>query len=777
MSIFQRIAVVWDRSCVAALRCVVVASLVLVCVPVGAEEPASVPLTNVIPRVGWKNVCKVGLWTEVALRFDDEGIESGSKFDLVLTASDPQGHLAHFRQSVQAISRGDDLEVSGLVKVGSLDSPIMVKVLSNGETVWQKRLRPGVDFELLKQETPLLVIYGASEGFDFTTEAIARRLIHQPRVVELESLDDFSLNPLSYEIIHALVCADHFELSEGVNAAIREWTSEGGHFVVATGSNVEAFQKSPLAEWIAVRVGEIARLRELSGFEGFVGRTVPIRVFEPVPSPKLEIEQGIVLVRELEGPLAVRVPYGFGRVTFLGVSIHEPPVSNWEPLALAMVKLAGLETVSAAPVLTVQGGSTGRLGQSGISDLKTQLQMATQADLQPLQMNVWTIIILGFLFALVVGPIDYALCRYVLKSPSLTWLTLPVWLIAGGLLIAQWNQSRSFDQLRIGKISLVDLNVVSGDTRERTWVSWISPITKRYDLKLPDGCDAIGWSGEPENAFGGMYRGRTVQLNKADYDVFVKESKATGIPALTASVNTWECQGSSSLKDLPWNKSGEGLIEADLNASALGQVTGTFRHHLPHEIKDWILIYGPRVYSPKDATTNQIPVGTKMTLDNTTMSQSELGAFLRRQSSRKVKVDGRVGEDVVLEEESYDPLSRDLMRLVRVISIYSNFRGWDYTRMNNAELSGDDLSSIVELEQAVLIAETTGLSNGPMELDGKAVEASERTFVRIVLPVKRVSRGLQQLPLKSDEIKATGLSPERQFTGEDESKPDPPVTE
>ena len=73
----------------------------------------------------------------------------------------------------------------------------MVKVLSNGETVWQKRLRPGVDFELLKQETPLLVIYGASEGFDFTTEAIARRLIHQPRVVELESLDDFSLNPLS----------------------------------------------------------------------------------------------------------------------------------------------------------------------------------------------------------------------------------------------------------------------------------------------------------------------------------------------------------------------------------------------------------------------------------------------------------------------------------------------------------------------------------------------------------------------------------------------------
>jgi hypothetical protein len=719
-------------------------------------DEVTAPAPEVTATVGWQNVCKVGKWTAVRLTLPASMVTvDASQLKLILSANDPQGHLANFSQTPLLRRDGEKVYLSGVVKPGSLETPINVRLESNEQTLWQKRLRPEVDFEILRQETPLLITFGNPGGFDFSDPLTTDRLNQIPRVIDLPSPDDFSLNPLNYEMVHALVISDRYDLSEEATSAIKDWTNRGGHLMIASGSKIEDFKASKLFGWVPIKFGEMSRLRELNGFEGFVGRTVPIRVFDPVPSPRLEHEIGNVLVRELDGPIAIRLPMGFGRITFLAISINEAPVSEWDPLELAMIKLTDLPVLtSATGISSTNPAAAGRLGQSGLSDLKTQLQMAAQSDLQAVGMNVWTIILLGLLMALIVGPLDYAICRFVLKTPSLTWITLPVWIIVIAIMIVQWNQSRAASLMTVGKLNLIDLNLTSNSARQRSWITWTSPTTKRYDLNVTPFAQTLAWSGEPENAFGGMYRTRTVQLNRADYTIDMQASSALGIPALTGTVNSWESQTFSPLNPISWaptTTAGQPIVESDLNASALGQITGTLTHHLPADVTNWILVYGPRVYFPRTEENNKLAKDQNITLNSSIMAQSELSAFLRRQSSRKIKVLGRVGEDIVVDEESYDPHSTDLTRLVQIITTYTQFRGREYTSMSNSELGGEDLTSLIELGQAILIAETDGITTGETKIDGKAATTKERSFVRMILPVNRVQHGLNQLPGRLDE--------------------------
>ena len=55
---------------------------------------------------------------------------------------------------------------------------------------------------------------------------------------------------------------------------------------------------------------------------------------EGVPTAALDAARGHVLVRARgDVPLVVRAPFGFGRVTVVGIDVDRPPLSEWPPLS------------------------------------------------------------------------------------------------------------------------------------------------------------------------------------------------------------------------------------------------------------------------------------------------------------------------------------------------------------------------------------------------------------------------------------------------------------
>ncbi len=123
-------------------------------------------------------------------------------------------------------------------------------------------------------------------------------------------------------------------------------------------------------------------------------------------------------------PLVVRGAYGFGRVTIVALDVDKKPFAAWEDRPLFWVRALDLRrSLGDEPETTVGGG--GRIYQSGISDLASQLRRAME------QFRGVTLIPFGwvaffiFLYILLIGPGDYLLLKKVFKRMELTWITFP----------------------------------------------------------------------------------------------------------------------------------------------------------------------------------------------------------------------------------------------------------------------------------------------------------------------------------------------------------------
>ena len=126
----------------------------------------------------------------------------------------------------------------------------------------------------------------------------------------------------------------------------------------------------------------------------------------------------------------------------------------------------------------------GRLYQTNVSDLSTQLRRALE------QFRGVTLIPFGwvaffiFLYILLIGPGDYLLLKKVLKRMELTWITFPTIVVTVSVLAYYAAYAVKGNELRVNQVEIVDVDQPAGLVRGNTFLTLFSPQNRDYDISV-----------------------------------------------------------------------------------------------------------------------------------------------------------------------------------------------------------------------------------------------------------------------------------------------------
>ena len=572
-------------------------------------------------------------------------------------------------------------------------------------------------------------------------------------------------NASGLEAIDTFVISGRYDLTKVQSEALRSWVTLGGHLILSVGKDLEAYQNSPLADWVSGASGDegpetfrltgptsFLRLDALESYAGKDSDQILIDWQKPVAGVKIEpgnSAETILLV--LSGPLIVRAPYGMGTVTFLGLSLSDEPIRSWPSLPKALRQLLW----DTRPVAT--GGTAAaakQLAYSGISEFATQVQTALVTFPSVKRLSTWAVIGLLTVYLLVIGPVDYLLVHHLLRRPRLTWLTLPV-LVAGTAFLAAWMaKSQNGEQLMVSQVDVLDYDESTRTMRSRSWASLYSPETRRYGVSLKpaalagtsiENSDApdvrMSWFGTPESSFGGMYREGGQQIQPPQYQFSTKASSIENLP-----IPIW---GSKSITG-EWCRQGAVWVESDLESprERERQLRGTIRHNFPVPLTDWFVAYKTRVFLPRvnPATGEADPLapGKEWPPNDPTwdrVNQREIGGYLTRTVAKQFHQSEESGPAIFREQQPYDPLAPanpdPLGDIFRILSFHQMVGGKQYSGLDNHFFRGMDLSDRLGLNQAVLFGRLD-LPAAELQIEDHTPQQNLRaTFVRIVLPVRK----------------------------------------
>ena len=721
-----------------------------------ADSPLSGAPT--VKRVGFNGLYKLGRWTPVEVELTvSEPVEG----QLRIEAPDPYGSIAVFPTAKVHLTPGTH-RLTGHFQNGRLGGEIAIRLRTflNGDPQTIPVATTSMATQPLTQATVLVATVGNPAGLsgqsDGTPDA-GEEAVLPLRVVPLADGGELPSEPVSYDSLDVVIVADRYDFGPERSEALRQWVQRGGHLIVSTGAALEQYTQSPLARWIPVTVSpEPQHLRELGGLERFAGRSERLRVSrEGVPAARIEEWQGRGLVSGGPfGPLLVRVPYGFGRVSFLAVDLNRPPLAEWpatEAVVRRIIGSAGAEDAAAGP-------SRGRqLTQTGITDLATQLRVSQEDFPEVGRLSLWSVMGLLVAYLLVVGPLDYILVHSVLKRPRLTWITFPLLVIAAGALAVRGAQTTNGELVRFNQVDLVDIDVETGLCRVRSWVSLYSPDTQRYQIGVgpaewmqvsagaggevaAEESPRVVWAGVPESSYGGMYRTGGLQVGRpSEYEFAPEAAAVSNLP-----VPVWSTRGLTA----QWQGPAGSRVSGSLKSSGVGRLSGTISHEFDAPLENWMLAYGSRVYLPAIRRGDDLPAplrrGEELRPDRRGLLQvRELASFLTGTTATRVNAGDIRREEILVEKTKYDPLSRSyspesrMLQVVRMIGFHEAAGGQKYTGLQNSMFRELDLSEhATDLNRAVLFGriETPAAR---LQFNGSEIEPDRHfTFVRAVFPVE-----------------------------------------
>jgi len=739
-------------------------------------------------NVGLRGYYKVGCWTSLTVT-----VTTVRAMDLRLTVEvvDCDGNLTSLPGTPRQLAAGTH-RLRGLFRSGRLDSELRIHVDDGATGSASRYLRPsaadGSNFRpALLQSVPLIATLGHPRGFDdINTSGSAADNPTGPKTagdtggpllaVELDSEEDLPLEADGYEGIDTLVIADNYDLEPLRSEAVRAWVQRGGHLFLSVGNRLDEYRQSSLGSWISsspeettpppVPLGKgIARLRQLSGLEAFAAKGQRgVRISLPagrrrVTAARIGQIDGKVLVSELDGPLLVQVAYGLGKITFLGLDLNEPPLSTWKSVSNLLRKILDSD---AEETESRKGLQRGQLVHTGITDLATQLHASQQSFPNVHRVSRSMVMGLFVIYLLIIGPLDYLLVRRVLKRPELTWLTFPLMIVVAGGLAAWAAVETNGRQLLVNQLDIIDVDVQSHRAQSRTWLTLYSPDTRRYrvgltpvDLaqdrggkegKQPSPTPRMTWSGIPESSFGGMYRTGGLEIGRPAYAYDTDAVAIENVP-----ISRWSTKSLTAA----WQQEVKDLFECSLESTEVGQLSGTFVHHLPVPVEDWLIAYGNRAYRPVARgwrrNDSGIPPDRPLLISRTgtNIAHRELNGLLTRKTRVQAnKERHESGSDVLIERAPYNPMMRNPDQIVRMLTFHQRAGGTSYTNLANQAPSLSDLSELLDLNRAVLLAKIR-MPAAEFNLDGTVVQPTQHwAYVRAVLPVRRtrkISTDLEKL--------------------------------
>lgn len=744
-----------------------------------AEKPPAVSVRW--QQVGFDGWYKIGRWSPLAVEVTATQAAADVPtvtVQLVVSTFDPDGNTTILRNPPVAIASGVPHTLHSVFRNGRLTAHPQASVVVRGEGTqeWTIPLpelsneQPAANSNN-SADTPPVVVKPPLKHEAFLAgslgplPAILKDTPQQSLTwCELPTVaDDHTTSVVELESLDALMLTGGYDLPANRANTILEWVRQGGHLLIAVGEGSAAYQQSVIGKALSgeggpIPLGENYLLKDFATLERFVNKGKKVddsRPNNPAGVAILQEDNGNLvsktLVSMLTGPLIVQVPLGFGKVTFIGTDVATGPVSRWPGLPGLVEKL--LVSEQDTPLEEdLKKSAAGQLAYTGVTELTTQFHALQSRFPQVSRPGSWTILGLLLVYLVIVGPLDYLIVHRILRRPQLTWVTLPL-MLAGAVLLATTAAGRANgQQLMVNQLDLLDIDAETNLVRGRSWSTIYSPETRRYAVTAQpaswcgqqvDGL-TLSWSAAPESAFGGLYRSSAFDLGRPNYSYSNDLHKIENLP-----IAVWSTAKVTS----SWSAREGGLVESNLveSRSNKGKLQGSFTHHLPVPIEDWIIAYDKRVYLPQPDRKTKLPQpirpGIAWPPNDPAWRvaggrQRELNGYLtgetsvvEQQDKGKQQYRTQMARYVPLTDGQPDPY----WQVARMLTFHEQVGGSKYTGLNQDSLRQLDFSADLKLGRAVLFGRirteepVTGLT-----LTGHQPETATReTFIRIILPVRR----------------------------------------
>jgi hypothetical protein len=751
----------------AELAALVVATLTSLAGSTALADSRTVNVENV--RVGFQERYKVGTWTPIWIQLKG-GIDGFTGFLQVVT-DDQDGTPTVMTQPVQ-VGPGGTQRVTAYARPGSLDPDFAKLLFIDAKTERQVipdivigNLNPSNPPDSLAQDDYQVLALGHPAGVelisglpgfnaDKNTAAASNGRAREVVVAKLLAIDDLLPGRwYGFDAVDVVVVDTNDKemlatLSGNRGEALRQWVQRGGHLVVAVSSNWQAVNEGLIGEMLPVKVNGQVQVTPFDSLESFTGGSHQV-AFENAPAQVAKFEEieargGKVIASTLSTPLVVRGPYGFGRVTVIGLDIDAKPFSGWPDRALFYVKALDLK----ASTVAVDASRPGtRIMSSAMSDLSTRLrETLDQFQGVTLIPFAW---VAGFivLYILLIGPGDYFFLKKVLKRMELTWITFPTIVLTVSLLAYYAAYFVKGTDLRVNKIDVIDIDQEAKLSRGVSWVNVFSPRNRDYSIKLlpvapnheiptdpstevatPPGTEVLlSWFGVPEEGLRGMNsRGQGLGFGNRGY-FYGPIGKAEELEKVRIEIWSTKAFLTRTFGPAP---AAEAVVESDLQPSGSDRLAGTITNKLPVAMKETILVYGKQVYYKigriEPGQTFDIESSGDRSVDRSLSEhlREELNNFLPQNST----VVGESGAGM------QDKLRADLVREI----LFHQADATGQESISSRVHHDLDLTGQLALGRPMLVAEVDRPGT-QLLIDGKSGSAKteQTTVLRVILPLKK----------------------------------------
>ncbi|MEX2309279.1 MAG: hypothetical protein WD738_16890 [Pirellulales bacterium] len=736
------------RTATSLLTTLAVLATALVAVPVCGATKGNDHPRIVDCRVGFDGQFKVGFWTPIWVAVAGDVARRPVRVEATTIDSDG----VHVSVSAPLETGGDSAEgiwpVLLYTKVGRIAAPIHVTLFSDDDTVLDRfELSPNTEREkpiksgALPATSELIVQLGTSDlGLEDayhepeTGVGGARRAF-----VRLSDVDALPTDWFGYEAVDVLVLASSdVDLMRKLVAdrrrfeALRQWLELGGRLMIFCGgddSQAVLGDGGPLAALAPGKLAEVVRLPETGPLEHFAsseaiaagGTRVSIRVPRLVDvDGKIEVYGGR---RSTYLPLVVRTARGLGEVAFIGVDLGKTPLSEWSGRKAFLQAALG-------PYL--QQGDEGAGSQSlvirGYNDLSGALRQRLGQSFEgvtPITFPVVTVLAIAYL--LMLGPLDYLLVHRWLRRPWVAWVSFPLIVLVFGLAaiaLADWRRPGA--ESRVNQLELVDIDTVTGQARGTFWAALYSPRAQQFDLgldvELPSGSAEpailVSWWGLPGVGIGGMQSGGSEPgIVRGGYRYGAGLDSLVEVPVLTSSTKSLLAR---------WTAPVAPLIDSQL-ADQDGLVAGSIENRSGVPLRNVRLLYngwGYRLGNLEPGRRIDVSEEISPRRVKTIVTQDALGAATRRADGNAFVAHGAKPEAIL-----------------SLMTFYEAAGGIGFAQLPNRYQDYCDLSRMLELGRAVLIADVPGKGSRLVDGDSGVVLGNEQVagavVYRFVLPVRK----------------------------------------
>lgn len=715
--------------------------------------------------VGLGGIGRVGNWVPVKIAAG--GVEANKSVQLVITASDSRGDECRNVVASGTADASGKISLAGVFPPGRLDGSVLVELTDEALVpIWSHSLKINANGEasnsaeslqttlrLLRHQPVTVLTVGSMPGMSELVEAYDAKDNSRGTLVNLVAPSFESLPTMrrGYDAVDLMVLNSEYGLSAEQTTAVQQWVMTGGHLMVSSGEMLPALLSSAPGAWLQAQFGiqtDLIRSQDLSSLQNYVVGANQLQTNrKDVSIVRVTSRESETVVASIVGPLVSRNTVGGGLITFVSVDMNQEPVRNWLslPLLYEMLIFGRISSNS-----ETQFGQRQMISSTGVSDLATQLAAVSDAVPEEERWSSWQAMLMMLVFLAIVGPLDYLVVVKLLNRPRLTWATFPLVVLLGcGLTWWKSDSGRPAETVRA--VHLVDIGQVQSSqfARRRSWLS-LSTRDSRFakvahqqasvfeaaELKSADEC--FTWHGRAEDVYGGLYRPGGSGLGRVtSRRVELETPSFESVPLLADGSYSFLAE---SLDEAPTGS----LVDVNLKIGSGGLLEGTFAHHLKSPIRNWIVAFGGRVYTPSPKggdAARELKPGEEWNRESAKVRITEIRDYLRgvraveRIGTRKNSTESAMTQ----VQTPYDTNSRDPQDILTMISLYQVAGGESYAKLANHALRRDEVSDSIPLTTALVI----GVIDEPLcdlVVDDKPVQATKsQTVVRMLLPVSRAN--------------------------------------